>query len=93
MCRGGLDHFILSLVMFMMDKEWAEANDVLTPHDVAKGETNFATMNTNGTGAFKLVSRSIDEKTVLPLLVRAARVSPRLRLRRLGYFDPLEAAY
>ncbi|MEC7377710.1 MAG: ABC transporter substrate-binding protein, partial [Pseudomonadota bacterium] len=33
--------------------------------DVAKGETNFATMNTNGTGAFKLVSRSIDEKTVL----------------------------
>ena len=46
--------------MFMMDKGWAEANDVMTPHDVAKGETNFATMNTNGTGAFKLVSRSID---------------------------------
>ena len=38
--------------MFMMDKGWATANDVLTPHDVAKGETNFATMNTNGTGAF-----------------------------------------
>ena len=51
--------------MFMMDKGWAEANAVMTPHDVAKGETNFATMNTNGTGAFKLVSRSIDEKTVL----------------------------
>ncbi len=51
--------------MFMMDKGWAEANDVLTPHDVAKGETNFATMNTNGTGAFMLVSRSVDEKTVL----------------------------
>ena len=51
--------------MFMMDKDWSTANDVLTPHDVAKGETNFATMNTNGTGAFMLVSRSVDEKTVL----------------------------
>ena len=51
--------------MFMMDKDWSEANNVMTPHDVAKGETNFATMNTNGTGAFKLISRSVDEKTVL----------------------------
>ena len=51
--------------MFMMDKDWSEDNDVTTPHDVAKGETNFATMNTNGTGAFMLVSRSVDEKTVL----------------------------
>lgn len=51
--------------LFMMDKGWSEANDVMTPHDVAKGETNFATMNTNGTGAFILVSRSVDEKTVL----------------------------
>ena len=51
--------------MFMMDKGWSEANDVMTPHDVAKGETNFATMNTNGTGAFMLVSRAVDEKTVL----------------------------
>ena len=31
--------------MFMMDKDWSEDNDVTTPHDVAKGETNFATMN------------------------------------------------
>ena len=53
--------------MFMMDKDWSEDNDVTTPHDVAKGETNFATMNTNGTGAFMLVSRSVDEKTVLKL--------------------------
>ena len=27
--------------MFMMDKGWSEANDVMTPHDVAKGEINF----------------------------------------------------
>ena len=51
--------------MFMMDKGWSEANDVMTPHDVAKGETNFATSNSNGTGAFMLVSRAVDEKTVL----------------------------
>ena len=51
--------------MFIMDKGWSTANNVLTPHDVAKGETNFATTNTNGTGAFILVSRSVDEKTVL----------------------------
>ncbi len=51
--------------MFIMDKGWSESNNVMTPHDVAKGETNFATMNTNGTGAFMLVSRAVDEKTVL----------------------------
>ena len=51
--------------MFMMDKGWSEANNVMTPHDVAKGETNFATSNSNGTGAFMLVSRAVDEKTVL----------------------------
>ena len=51
--------------LFMMDKDWAVAHDVLTPHDVAKGETNYATANTNGTGAFTLISRAVDEKTVL----------------------------
>lgn len=51
--------------MFMMDKGWAQANDVLTPHDVAAGETNYATLNTNGTGAFMLASRTVDERTVL----------------------------
>ena len=51
--------------MFIMDKGWAEANDVVMPQNVTAGETNYATMNTNGTGAFMLVSRSVDEKTVL----------------------------
>ena len=51
--------------MFMMDKGWAEANDVVTPHDFSAGETNFATLNTNGTGAFILESRAVDERTVL----------------------------
>ena len=51
--------------MFIMDKGWAAANNVLTPHNVAAGETNYATMNTNGTGAFVMVSRSVDERTIL----------------------------
>ncbi|MAV46672.1 MAG: ABC transporter substrate-binding protein [Alphaproteobacteria bacterium TMED89] len=50
---------------FMMDKGWAEANDVAKPLDHNAGETTYATSNTNGTGAFMLVSRSVDEKTVL----------------------------
>lgn len=51
--------------LFMMDQGWAAANDVLTPHDFTAGETNYATLNANGTGAFMLVSRSVDERTVL----------------------------
>lgn len=51
--------------LFMMDSDWAEANDSLEPQDIANGGDNFAAKNTNGTGAFKLVSRVVDEKTVL----------------------------
>ncbi len=51
--------------MFMMDSDWTEENGVSAPQDVAGGETTFAASNTNGTGAFMLVSRSVDEKTVL----------------------------
>jgi peptide/nickel transport system substrate-binding protein len=50
---------------FMIDKGWAEANDVVKPLDHNAGETTYATSNTNGTGAFMLVSRAVDEKTVL----------------------------
>ena len=51
--------------LFMMDSGWAEANGVVKVQDVDGGETTFATTNTNGTGAFKLVSREPDVKTVL----------------------------
>ncbi|MBB26088.1 MAG: peptide ABC transporter substrate-binding protein [Geminicoccus sp.] len=50
---------------FMMDQGWAEANDVAKPLDHNAGQTTYATSNTNGTGAFMLVSRAVDEKTVL----------------------------
>ncbi len=51
--------------MFMMDSDWTEDNGVSAPQDVAGGETTFAASNTNGTGAYMLVSRAVDEKTVL----------------------------
>lgn len=51
--------------LFMMDKGWAEKNDVVTPAEFDDGEETFAVRNANGTGAFKLVSREPDTKTVL----------------------------
>jgi peptide/nickel transport system substrate-binding protein len=46
----------------MMDSGWAETNDATDP---AKDTENFATLNTNGTGAFQLVERQPDLLTVL----------------------------
>ena len=51
--------------LFIMDSDWTEENGVSAPQDVAAGETTFAASNTNGTGAYLLVSRAVDEKTVL----------------------------
>ena len=50
---------------FMMDKGWAEANGVTRPQDFEGGEETFAVRNANGTGAFRLVSREPDTRTVL----------------------------
>jgi len=51
--------------LFIMDKGWAEANDVVIPAEFDDGEETFAVRNTNGTGPFMLVSREPDVKTVL----------------------------
>ena len=51
--------------LFMIDEGWATENNVVMPQDYAANEENFATRNTNGTGAFMLVSRAPDEMTVL----------------------------
>ena len=51
--------------ILMMDKGWAEANNVVTPQDFKAKEESFAARNTNGTGPFKLISRAPDELTVL----------------------------
>ncbi len=51
--------------LFIMDSGWAEANGVVKVQDMDGGETTFAATNANGTGAYKLVSREPDVKTVL----------------------------
>ncbi len=51
--------------LMMMDKGWAEKNNVVAPQDYAAKEETFAVRNTNGTGAFILESRLPDERTVL----------------------------
>ena len=51
--------------LFMMDKGWTEANNTVNVQDFEGGEITYATTNVNGTGAYKLVSREPDVKTVM----------------------------
>ena len=51
--------------LYMVDKGWAEKNNVVAPQDFKAKEETFAVRNANGTGPFTLVSRAPDEKTVL----------------------------
>jgi peptide/nickel transport system substrate-binding protein len=51
--------------LFMMDKEWSEANNTVTVQDYKAKKDNFAVRNANGTGPYKLVSREQDVRTVL----------------------------
>ncbi|MEL7466453.1 MAG: ABC transporter substrate-binding protein [Pseudomonadota bacterium] len=51
--------------ILMMDKGWAEANNVVAPQDFKAEEETFAVRNANGTGPYALTSRAPDELTVL----------------------------
>lgn len=51
--------------IYIMSRDWAEANDVVTPQDRAAQEENFAVRNANGTGAFVLEIREPDVRTVM----------------------------
>ena len=51
--------------LFIMDKDWTEANNTVKVQDFEGGEITYATTNVNGTGAYKLVSREPDVKTVM----------------------------
>ena len=51
--------------LFIMDKEWSEQNNVQKVQDFKNKEENFAVRNANGTGAFQLVSREPDVRTVM----------------------------
>ena len=53
--------------MFIMDEDWAKANNAVKVQDYEGGEDTFAAKNANGTGAYKLVSREPDVKTVLTM--------------------------
>ncbi|NNU79834.1 ABC transporter substrate-binding protein [Halovulum dunhuangense] len=52
---------------FIMDKTWAETNDVVEVQDYAAGEDNYAVRNTNGTGPYILQSREVDVRSVLSI--------------------------
>ena len=51
--------------MFIMDKGWAEANNAVEVQDYEGGEDSYAASHANGTGAYRLVSREPDVRTVL----------------------------
>ncbi len=53
--------------VYIMDKEWSEANGSATVQDFKEKKDNYAVRNANGTGAYALVSREQDIKTVLKL--------------------------
>ena len=53
-------------IFYIMDKEWAEANNATGATNVKGGdEGNFANLNANGTGPFTLSERQSGVKTVL----------------------------
>ena len=50
---------------FIMDKEWAEANDATMPTNLADtGSENYANRHANGTGPFMVTIREPDVRTV-----------------------------
>jgi len=51
--------------LFIMDKDWTEENDTVAVQDFEGGEITYATVNVNGTGPYKLVSREPDVRTVM----------------------------
>ncbi|HKK37520.1 MAG TPA: ABC transporter substrate-binding protein, partial [Paracoccaceae bacterium] len=51
--------------VYVMDKTWSEANDVVEPQDFAGKEETYSVRNANGTGPYILEERAPDELTVL----------------------------
>ena len=51
--------------VFIMDAEWLEANDALTPGNISTGVTSYASTHANGTGPFVLDSYRPDVATVM----------------------------
>ncbi|MEM1234130.1 MAG: ABC transporter substrate-binding protein, partial [Pseudomonadota bacterium] len=51
--------------LYIMDKDWTEANDTVAVQDFEGGEITYATTNVNGTGPYRLQSREPDVRTVM----------------------------
>jgi peptide/nickel transport system substrate-binding protein len=51
--------------IFIMDKEWLEANNALKPGNTTTGATTFASTNANGTGPFVLETYQPDNRTIM----------------------------
>ena len=49
----------------ILSEPWMRAHDALLPADPAHGRGGYTTLNANGTGPFRLVSRETDVQTVL----------------------------
>ncbi|MFT3688333.1 ABC transporter substrate-binding protein [Paenirhodobacter sp.] len=50
---------------YILDKGWAEANNVVEVQDYAAGKDNHAVRNTNGTGPYVLKGREVGVRTTL----------------------------
>lgn len=51
--------------LFIIDEDWARANDAVEVQDYEGGEETFAARNANGTGPYVLTSREPDVRTVM----------------------------
>ena len=51
--------------IYIMDKEWLEANNATKPGNITTGVTTFASTNANGTGPFKLESYVADSRMMM----------------------------
>lgn len=51
--------------VFIMSKSWAEANDATVSSSMQAGSKNYAAFHEDGTGPFRVVSRTPDVETVL----------------------------
>ncbi len=49
--------------IFVMDKDWAEANNVQRPQDLGNQEETFSVLNANGTGPYVLQAREPDSRS------------------------------
>jgi peptide/nickel transport system substrate-binding protein len=74
---------------YIMDKEWAEANNAAAPTPAAATSPSFASLNANGTGAFTIESHQPGVKTVFKVNPGAWR-KPEHNLKEI-VFTPIAA--